>query len=127
MKKAIALDTAVFFHDLHLEKRAFAFLRACLEVDKGVALFVSEVVVLECVNHFRRQLLDAHKSYEHAVLSLRRHLGDKVKAEPLAPEDIEARVTVYGNQFRATLVDGFGANIVELPSASHKSVLARAI
>ncbi|WP_437302824.1 PIN domain-containing protein [Sorangium sp. So ce388] len=127
MNRAIVLDTEVFFHDLHLERRSFAFLRACLETDRSTALLVSEVVILECVSRFRRQLLDAYKLYEQSMSSLKKYLGEKVRAEPILPASIDSRVVVYEDRFRATLVDGFGAKIIEIPSASHKSVLARAI
>jgi hypothetical protein len=124
--QALYIDTEVMFQDLELRRAGFSLLRAKLTTTNAVRLLVSEVVLLESTNHYRRSLEKSLIAYEKAVKDLRSLLPEVKVDDSPDPSTVNFATSEYGKRIRETL-KSFGAQIVPLPNISHRQVVERAI
>lgn len=125
--RGVFLDTEAFFHDLQLDKPAFALLRAHVRNANECAMLVSEVVFLEVVNHYRKRVQKAHGEFNSALTESKGFFPD-LRALPNLKEDrVNELVHEYQRKLRAVLIDGYGAHLLPFPRLSHKKVMERHI
>jgi predicted nucleic acid-binding protein len=122
----VVVDTNILFPDLELTTAASRRLLNASEQGR-VELAVPEVVVLECIRHFRRQRLSQHRRAALDGLRSLRHLGfDALPDEAQVDAAAEQHVNGYEARLRAMLASA-RARILPLPTVSHAELLTRAL
>lgn len=125
-KRALYVDTEVMFQDLELRRAGFSLLRSRLVTDRSVRLLVSDVVLLEATNHYRKFVEKSLVAYEKAARDLKTWLP---RADISASYDKSVAIqeaAEYARRVRRTL-ESFEATIVPMSNVSHRKLVERAI
>lgn len=122
----VVVDTNIFFADLEMARNEFKHL---LDVSRrgSLRLYVPEVVIQECVRHYRRGIEQVVGTAKKGLSAMQRlGLTDLAIDAASMSAVAEKRVADYEPKLRADLMAA-GAEVLALPTVSHGLLLERAL